>query len=159
MGKTAERSAILRGREMQVHRISDQRDDVDGNGDGAPRLEEIEQAAERRLLELQPMVEEAERLRTVLDVIAGKLRANGAGAERGDGGLVALGPPRAATGSNKRAILELVAERPGITASEIAEETGVKRTVVASTISRLKQRGELGEHAQGGLCVTEAAGR
>ena len=60
---------------------------------------------------------------------------------------------RAAKGSNKRAILALVADRPGITAAEISQATGMKRTVVASTVSRLKRYGELVEHESGGVCV------
>jgi hypothetical protein len=61
--------------------------------------------------------------------------------------------PRAAKGANKRVILELVGRRPGITPAQIAAATGMKRTVVASTVSRLKRHGELRDHERGGVCL------
>jgi hypothetical protein len=43
----------------------------------------------------------------------------------------------------------LIDEQPGIAAPEIAKLTGLKRPVVASTISRLKRTGELCAHGRG----------
>lgn len=126
---------------------------------GTPMLEEIRRSAERRLREIEPLIDEAERLREVLAVIERRtvaerglppaMRARGAGSHR-------QSLPRAAKGANKRLILELVGERPGITAAEIASTTGLKRTVVASTVSRLKRYGELRDHEQGGVCLASA---
>jgi predicted HTH transcriptional regulator len=56
---------------------------------------------------------------------------------------------RAPQGANKQLIIESVLEDPGVTATEIAERTGVKRTVVSATINRLKRNGELEPHGQG----------
>jgi hypothetical protein len=135
---------------------------------GAPMLDEIRRTAERRLRELAPLLEEAERLRDVLAVIeertvpeqqprprtpAARARRGGSGAGAATSGRPgrALGAPRAAKGANKRLILELIEQRPGITPAEIARTTGLKRTVVASTVSRLKRYGELCDHEQGGV--------
>jgi DNA-binding MarR family transcriptional regulator len=50
---------------------------------------------------------------------------------------------RAPQGSNARLIVETVRSDPGVTPSEIAERTGLKRTIVSATIQRLKEKGEL----------------
>jgi winged helix-turn-helix DNA-binding protein len=122
---------------------------ADGELLAASTLEEIRLNAERRLRQIEPLIEEAERLRDVLVVIGrGSLpHAPRAGGEQSNTS------PRAAKGANKRVILELVGQRPGITPAQIAAATGVKRTVVASTVSRLKRNGELCEHQRGGVCL------
>jgi hypothetical protein len=56
---------------------------------------------------------------------------------------------RAPQGANKQRIIAKILERPGIGAAEIAEATGLKRTVVSATISRLKRTGELESHGEG----------
>ena len=56
---------------------------------------------------------------------------------------------RAPQGANKRRIIETVLEHPGITAPEIAERTGLKRTIVSATINRLKRGGELEPYEEG----------
>jgi hypothetical protein len=56
---------------------------------------------------------------------------------------------RAPQGANKQRIIAKILERPGIGAAEIAEATGLKRTVVSATISRLKRTGELEPHGEG----------
>lgn len=127
-----------------------------------PMLDEIRRTAERRLREIEPLIDEAERLREVLAVIERRSvvaeRARSApspsrGGRPGGESLLAGAAPRAAKGANKQLILELVGERPGITPAEIARTTGLKRTVVASTVSRLKRYGELRDYEQGGVCL------
>src|ERR1700754_258394 len=56
---------------------------------------------------------------------------------------------RAPQGANKQRIIEAVLEDPGVTATEIAECSGVKRTVVSATLNRLKRNGELEATGQG----------
>jgi hypothetical protein len=56
---------------------------------------------------------------------------------------------RAPQGANKQLIVEAVLGDPGITATEISERTGVKRTVVSATINRLKRNGELEADGRG----------
>ena len=50
---------------------------------------------------------------------------------------------RARRGSNREAILAVVSERPGLTAREISDATGIARTTVASTVTRLAANGVL----------------
>jgi hypothetical protein len=149
----------------------------DGQDFGDSMLEEIRRTAERRLHQIEPLLEEAERLRDVLNVLGGHSARRGEpvegaapltetpsayrnrvrGAHEAESRSVtrnqARSGARAAKGSNKRAILELVADRPGITPAQITEATGMKRTVVASTVSRLKRHGELLDHERGGVCI------
>ena len=51
--------------------------------------------------------------------------------------------------ANSAAILAVIAERAGVTAADIARTSGMKRTVVASTVSRLKRTGELVAEGRG----------
>ncbi|HEY2536288.1 MAG TPA: hypothetical protein VGI24_04815 [Solirubrobacteraceae bacterium] len=121
---------------------------------GDSMLEEIRRTATQRLRQIEPLIEEAHRLRDVLEAIERGPLAEGT-QPRYEGLKLAgsAGARRAAKGANKRVILDLVGQRPGITVAEISASTGVKRTVAASTVSRLKRTGELREHKQGGLCL------
>lgn len=122
---------------------------------GTSMLEEIRRNAEHRLREIEPLIEEAHRLRDVLEVIGRRTASGGSHAAPPLGEADAEQRERAARGANKRIILDLVASRPGIRAAEIAQLTGLKRTVVASTVSRLKRQGALMEHNQGGVCLAK----
>jgi acetolactate synthase small subunit len=122
---------------------------VDGEILAASMLDEIRLNAERRLRQIEPLIEEAERLRDVLEVLDQDSSRHGARA----GSEESSTAPRAAKGANKRVILELAGRRPGITPAQIAAATGMKRTVVASTVSRLKRHGELRDHECGGVCL------
>lgn len=142
--------------------------------------DQIRSAVEARLHELRPVLTELEQLQSVLAVLddpdsrrqldlgaavlgdlerAGSgsgapasvtplLRASRRGNKRGRDG-------RAPQGANKQRILSVIAENPGIAAPRIAALTGLKRPLVASTISRLKRRGELLEHGDG-VCLPGA---
>jgi predicted transcriptional regulator len=116
---------------------------------GASMLDEIRRTAEHRLQEIEPLIEEAEGLRNVLSAIEHEPQPHARAADLNNGHADAADSTRAAKGANKRMILELIAQRPGITTAEIAEVSGIKRTVVASTVSRLKRHGELQEHERG----------
>jgi DNA-binding transcriptional ArsR family regulator len=50
---------------------------------------------------------------------------------------------RAAPGANRERIVGLVRERPGVTAGEITEATGIARTTVTTTLRRLVDDGEV----------------
>jgi DNA-binding transcriptional ArsR family regulator len=50
---------------------------------------------------------------------------------------------RAAPGANRDAILALVHERPGATAGEISQATGIPRSTVSPTLARLVEGGAI----------------
>jgi hypothetical protein len=123
----------------------------------SPTVSEIRRTAEARLRELEPLLVEAEQLRNLLAALDGAPQqpapapAPAPAAPRGRASAPARAPRtpgrRAPQGANKHLIMRIVAGSPGVAAPEIAAMTGLKRTVVASTISRLKRVGEL--EAQG----------
>lgn len=122
---------------------------------GSSMLDEIRRNAEHRLQQIEPLIEEAEQLRRVLDAIAKRPARRESAPRAARTGKSSV--PRAKKGANKRVILDLVGRRPGITPAEIAKLTGMKNTVAASTVSRLKRYGYLREHEQGGVCLGRAA--
>ncbi|HEY4279804.1 MAG TPA: hypothetical protein VGM91_16375 [Conexibacter sp.] len=119
----------------------------------SPTVTEIRRTAEERLRELEPLLVEAEQLRNLLaalDESPEQQRPVAAPPRRRVASVSSVSRRngrRAPQGANKQLILGIVAGSPGVAAPEIAAMTGLKRTVVASTISRLKRMGEL--EAQG----------
>src|ERR1700743_1338083 len=97
-------------------------------------ITKIRDEARRRLDELEPLVGEAERLRSVLAVLDGELARQTEGKGSDAGAASAAGKPGHVR-ADKDVILATIAENPGITAAEIARRKGMKRTVVATTIA------------------------
>jgi hypothetical protein len=136
--------------------------------------EQIRTTVEARLRELEPVLTELEELRSVLAVLDdpdshGQLVDSLAIAGPFDRAMVSaprVAPRRhsrrpgskpgrdgrAPQGANKQRILAVIAANPGVAAPQIAKLTGLKRPVVASTISRLKRTGELRTHGDG-VCL------
>lgn len=103
---------------------------------------EVAQFIERRLREIEEQLkpyEELEREQRRLQQALGALRAEEPPAPTRS---------RAARGSNLAAILAYVAETPGSTAAEIAEATGISRSVIYSATSRLASGGRLRREAK-----------
>lgn len=119
---------------------------------------EIVRNARRRLTELRPLVTEAERLEEVIKLLAGEEAASAA-----QGPVEMPTQPSAAAstkpvprmktarGANKRRILDVVAQHPGIKPAAISEKISLDKTIVASTVSRLKRNHELEAHPSGGV--------
>lgn len=138
-------------------------------------LTQIRETIDARLVELEPVAMELQRLKQLRDVVE-TLEASGQNtlttdltallghASAGGDAVGAVPRPmirrgrrgtkrgrdgRAPQGANKQLILQTVLERPGASAPEIAELTGIKRTIVAATINRLKRSGELEPYGEG----------
>lgn len=145
------------------------------NTDAGAVLTQIRETIDARMAELEPVAMELERLRRLREVVE-TLEASGQDtvtpdltvllghASAGGDAIGAVPRPlirrgrrgtkrgrdgRAPQGANKQLILHTILERPGITAPEIAEITGIKRTIVAATINRLKRGGELEAYDEG----------
>jgi hypothetical protein len=131
------------------------------DGNGAASVEAIRREAEARLQELEPLLEEAEKLRAVIAVIDGEIAQPPAAAADGAPATGAGNQP-VRSGANKRRILAAIGRAPGITPREISVQTGIKRTVVASTVNRLKRSGEVRPHGsrgdRGGVALIDAPG-
>jgi sugar-specific transcriptional regulator TrmB len=102
------------------------------------RLKEIE----RELAEHEPLVREREQIRAALE------QPPFAAAERGRPAAAAPrsrrpAAKRAPRGANREAILNAVGERPGASATEIAEVTKISRAVAYNTLAKLVEQGQL----------------
>jgi DNA-binding transcriptional ArsR family regulator len=128
---------------------------------------QIQRDIERRLQELRPLLEEKEQLESVLAALkhgkngsssAAPARArstSGAAAERAP--YAAGKGRRAPRGANREAILNVVRERPGISATEVAEVTQIAKPTVHTTISQLKRKGILEPEGPNGVKLAKGA--
>jgi len=130
---------------------------------------QIQRDIEQRLAELRPLLAEKDQLEAVLTALKND----------GDGGSVAAAPRRARAttapaatprapyaagkrqraprGANREAILQVVRERPGVSAAEVAEVTKIAKPTVHTTISQLKRKGILEPEGTGGVKLSKAA--
>ncbi len=132
---------------------------------------QIQRDIEQRLRELRPLLEEKDRLEAVLAALTNghgrspvaasvaraprTPRAAAAPAERAPyaGGK----SRRAPRGANREAILEVVRERPGVSAAEVAEATKIAKPTVHTTISQLKRKGILAPEGANGVKLAKAS--
>ena len=143
----------------------------------SPAADQIRQTVEARIRELEPMIAELEQLEGILALLDEQPGGAGALAHHHLPNIAALlagAPPPSATdarpqpllrrgrrgtkpgrdgrapqGANKQVIIAAILAQPGITAPEIAERSGLKRTIVSATINRLKRTGELEPWGEG----------
>ena len=103
------------------------------------RLNEID----RRLADVQPLMDEQQKIRAAL------ARAPFAVASRPTPRAMPARKvtKRAPRGANRDAILGVVAGRPGATASEIADVTKISRPVTYNTLAKLVEQGRLAKTA------------
>jgi hypothetical protein len=108
------------------------------------------------LRELAPVVAEYERLQAVSAALEGRgadsadRRSTRTGARGGPARGVGRGRGRAASlraraprGQNKAAVFGVIAERPGVTVTEIAQVTGIAKPLIYSTTRSGVERDEL----------------
>ena len=113
--------------------IGDLRRDLEG------RLKEVE----RQLDAYQPLLREREQLQEAL-AEAAVLGRSARGAARGQGARPARkSRTRAPRGANREAILRVVGDRPGVSATEIADVTKISRAVTYNTLAKLVEQGQL----------------
>ena len=142
----------------------------------ADLVEETVRGIRARMSELAPMVAEYERLQAASAALEGPgadsadERSKRAGARGGrdvgagrERGRSASRPsrPRAPRGQNKAAVFGVIAERPGVTVTEIAQVTGIPKPLIYNTTRAGVERGELERVAlpggQQGFRVRDAA--
>jgi predicted HTH transcriptional regulator len=128
---------------------------------------QIQRDIEKRLRELRPLLEEKEQLEAVLVALTnGHGTAAPAAATRtraATSGSAARAPyaggksRRAPRGANREAILQVVRERPGVSAAEVAAITRIAKPTVHTTISQLKRKGILEPEGSGGVKLARGA--
>ena len=120
-------------------------------------VEETVRGIRARLKELRPAMAEYERLQAAYEALDGggvepeaqrsagaatRARRSGPGRKRKRAGSQRSGP-RAKRGANKAAVLGVIAERPGVTVTEIAGVSGIAKPLVYNTTRTGVERGEL----------------
>ena len=119
-------------------------------------LDRIHAQVRARVRELEPAVREAEQLEAALAALDGltvpgptpRASAPAAAAPsrrpRAGSGHRARGPEkRAPRGANRAAVLGVLAERSGVSASELSGAAGVARPVLYALLKTLEQQGEV----------------
>jgi hypothetical protein len=124
----------------------------------ADLVEETVRGIRARLKELAPAVSEYERLQAAHAALGASgaesvraprpagagTRGRPAAAGRGRAGVGSRRPAtRAKRGQNKAAVHGVIAERPGVTVTEIAEVTGISKPLIYNTTRAGVERGEL----------------
>src|SRR4051794_40757507 len=91
--------------------------------------------------------EESRRLEAALDALSDGERRGGRAPATATATATApapaAAPRRTARGENRRRILEVVEQRPGASAGEVAQVSGIARPTVASTLGKLASDGEV----------------
>ena len=115
-------------------------------------IQQTRQAMEARLKELQPVIAEADEIRSVLaalDSAEKPTRKSSDGTTRRRGRRKTPSG-RAARGQRREQLLSLVAESPGIRNSEAANNLGVAPAQISSLAKKLADDGEI-ERREGAL--------
>ena len=124
-------------------------------------INEIESEAKRIRAEIEKQRKDLDkRLKPLLDQLSDLDDALRRLAPR-DGRKPAATKPspsqRAPRGANKQAILAVLKEQPGASASEIATATGIKSTVVSSSLTNLAKQGEVKRTKRNGRVTWKTA--
>jgi DNA-binding transcriptional ArsR family regulator len=137
----------------------------------ADLVAQIQRDIERRLQELRPLLAEKEQLEAVLAALTnGHAPSSGGGSADRRRARSAAAPAsaarapyaggkrrRAPRGANREAILQVVRERPGVSAAEVAEVTKIAKPTVHTTISQLKRKGILAPQGANGVKLAKAS--
>lgn len=120
-------------------------------------LSELRSGLEKRLRELEPLIEEHAQVRAALDALKGSgIRAErvaGTAAKRGraavpSGAAQRRGRPRG-SGSRAQEALKLVHEHPGITIAELAKRMKIKANYLYRVLPQLEKDGKLHKRDKG----------
>jgi hypothetical protein len=113
-------------------------------------VEETVRGIRARLKELAPAMAEYERLQAAYEALdsggvqSGERRSAGAGGGRGRARSASRrSGPRAKRGQNKAAVFGVIADRPGVTVTEIAQVTRIAKPLIYNTTRAGVERGEL----------------
>jgi len=103
------------------------------------RLKDIEQ----RLAEHEPLLRERDQIEAALAQPPFAAEAPARPAAKRAASARKPAAKRAPRGANREAILAAVAERPGASASELADVTNIARPVTYNTLAKLVEQGQL----------------
>jgi hypothetical protein len=112
---------------------------------------DVRRQVEERLKELQPLVDEYERLRQVADLLAepadtGSRKPRARSTPRR---AMAAPPSRRAKGQRSEDALRLISEQPGITVADAAKALGIGTTYLYRLLPRLEREGRIRKEGRG----------
>jgi ribosomal protein S25 len=110
-------------------------------------LDRIQRDIRERLGELRPLVSEYEQLRRAMEALEATPAERDPAAAK-PGATASPRRQRAPAGTNRDRVLAAVQSNPNATASQIAEASGVKRTVVYGVLRRLTDDGVIEKRGQ-----------
>jgi hypothetical protein len=113
---------------------------------------DVRKQVEERLRELQPLVDEYERLRQVADLLAeptdaGSRKPRSRSTPRR--ALASNASSRRAKGQRSEDALKLIRERPGITVADAAQALGIGTTYLYRLLPRLEREGRIRKEGRG----------
>ena len=113
---------------------------------------DVRKQVEQRLKELQPLVDEYERLRQVAALLA-ESTDTGSTKRRGRStphrAMAASASSRRAKGQRSEDALNLIREQPGITVAAAAEALGIGTTYLYRLLPRLEREGRIRKEGRG----------
>jgi hypothetical protein len=108
----------------------------------------VREQVDARLKELEPLVEEYERLQRVVQVLDGETAAS-SGRATPRRSMRSQVTTRRGHSRRSEEALKLVSERPGITVAEAAEEMGIGTTYLYRLLPRLEREGRVRKEGRG----------
>jgi sugar-specific transcriptional regulator TrmB len=119
-------------------------------------LTRITREIDERIEELRPQIAEIpalESARTALGATAADGRGRARARRRAAAGRHAAGRPGkgAPRGANRQAILAVIAERPDVSAAELASKTGIAKPTLYTTLRALTKQGAIEKRELGGV--------
>ena len=103
------------------------------------RLKEIE----RQLAEHEPLVLEREQIQAALEQPPFAAAPSRPAAQRASAATRKPAAKRAPRGANREALIKAADERPGASATELADVTKISRAVAYNTLAKLVEQGKL----------------
>jgi hypothetical protein len=112
---------------------------------------DVRKQVEERLKELEPLVDEYERLRQVIELLdgpgTGAVKARRRSTPRR--ALARPAPSRRAQGKRADDALKLISEQPGITVAAAASALGIGTTYLYRLLPRLEREGKIRKEGRG----------
>ena len=112
--------------------------------------DDIRSRVEKRMRELEPLVQEYEELRRILAVIDGEVAPEAGPARSAPRrALRRAGPARRRHSARTEQAQQLIAAQPGISVGELAQTMGIGTTYLYRLLPRLEREGKLRKERQG----------
>jgi hypothetical protein len=111
--------------------------------------ETVREQVDARLKELEPLVQEYERLQRVVQVLDGEAAEAPSGRATPRRSMRTQVSTRRGQSRRSEEALKLVADRPGITVAEAAEAMGIGTTYLYRLLPRLEREGRVRKEGRG----------